>query len=418
MHKVPIWHRTDLNDYPETPDGQKLYKYHCGINLDYLNNTYNAHGDPGINIGVAGIHKTRVYEDIDSNYKGKYYYPFILMQPIEGVHYGSVPDKPIIDIEPEHILNIKTGRCKILIVNTMEGWDHNSFFKILIDAIKSKYFLKYNDFVILSGNMEETQYGTPTVYHNWWEQHLREHDLGELLEQGVLSMNNWERPHKFICLNRRPHAHRIAITTLLHNYKHKGILTLAKKVDNNTEVFDKNLKLMNEYYPGLTAKPKAMNRLLKDLPLEYNDGVDPNTENPVHDDAPDKFYMSYLHVVTETFGRGSQTFFSEKVFKPIIYFQPFVLVGAYNDLHRLKSLGYKTFNGIIDESYDDIKDDEKRLIVLSKEIGRIVSMSNDEINNFYQSCYDIMMHNFFHWIYRQQTIHIDLKNNLLRKLNG
>ena len=125
-----------------------------------------------------------------------------------------------------------------------------------------------------------------------------------------------------------------------------------------------------------------------------------------------------MHIVTETYQVNGQTFFSEKIFKPIIYWQPFILIGAQYDLRSFRSFGYKTFHGIIDESYDVIQNSEERLEACIKEIERIINLSDEDIAKLYNDCYEILTHNFFHWVYRNQTIHIGLKNDLLEKLNG
>ena len=50
-------------------------------------------------------------------------------------------------------------------------------------------------------------------------------------------------------------------------------------------------------------------------------------------------------------------FISEKTWKPIMVGHPFIMVGNKNNLKFLKDLGYKTFDKWIDESYDDIEDE-------------------------------------------------------------
>ena len=100
----------------------------------------------------------------------------------------------------------------------------------------------------------------------------------------------------------------------------------------------------------------------------------------------------------------------------MIFMQPFILIGAQNDLKCLRKLGYKTFDGIIDETYDTIEDEIDRLSAAYKEIENIINKSDKELNQMYFDCYDILIHNYWHWVYRTNTMHIDLKNNLLEAL--
>ena len=55
------------------------------------------------------------------------------------------------------------------------------------------------------------------------------------------------------------------------------------------------------------------------------------------------------HVVTETVFYYDKLHLTEKIFKPIVSKQPFMLLAAPGNLAYLKRYGFKTFDGIIDE---------------------------------------------------------------------
>ena len=214
------------------------------------------------------------------------------------------------------------------------------------------------------------------------------------------------------------------------NHQFKNAQSLVNK---NAAILVKdsqaNNKLVEEIV-NLKNNPILMKKLSKNIKeiilfgsddevkFKYDDGYNAADDNPTVDESRDKFYNSWLHIVTETYQVNGQTFFSEKIFKPIIYWQPFILIGAQYDLRSFRSFGYKTFHGIIDESYDVIQNSEERLEACIKEIERIINLSDEDIAKLYNDCYEILTHYFFHWVYRNQTIHIGLKNDLLEKLNG
>lgn len=412
MHKVPIWVRRDVNDLGITPTGIPIYGFICGVKKQCLTNKdYNmpSHGDPWINLGLTQDKAFYTFEIIKKIKNRKYFYPIYL----PGHDFSKIQEW--LEIEPAHIKNIKAGRCKILIYNSMEGWNHFRFANMQIREICNKYNLTAKNFVLLTGNMDDTGYSTPNVYHNWWEFHMYFEDFNDLISAGTHSQLN-KRKNKFICLNRRPHAHRLALSSLLYKYKDKGILTCAKEVDHgSTFVLDNSWETIDKFYPSL--KNDIENILLPELPLQYDDGINAADDNPTVDRQADKFYNSWLHIVTETFHVNGQTFFSEKIFKPIYRQQLFILIGAYNDLKGLRKLGYKTFSPFIDESYDDIEDPEKRLLAAFKEIERLIHLSDQELLKIYEDCNDIIVHNFFHWLYRMQTINVDLRKNLLEALD-
>ena len=424
MEKVAIYTRDDLVEeyWPRDPNGFALHSFHCGLNkrilLDHPDK-FHAHGDPYIAVGAVQNIAWKVYKfltkDNFSSYKGKYYFPI----PWNPVH-NELDLGDVIDIPVEHLENVRNGRCKILMINHMEGWDHEGFFKIAIDYIKQRYNLSYSNFVMLTGNMKEPTYGAKNIYYNWWEQQYlgqSSFNVNHYGREGLFHLPRKNRQHKFVCLNSRPHKHRILLASLLSKYRHKGVLTCHKIVDDSSYYWDKSinqLMLQSDKLPDDTIQ--KITELENILPLTFNDGIDANTENPTIDLKVEKFYDSYLHIVTETYLPNNQNFFSEKIFKPMIFMQPFILIGAQNDLKCLRKIGYKTFDGIIDETYDTIEDEIDRLSAAYKEIENIINKSDKELNQMYFDCYDILIHNYWHWVYRTNTMHIDLKNNLLEAL--
>ncbi len=416
MDRVNVWKRSDLSAE------NKGYRFHCGFKKEFLG-LFPKHVDPFIPLGLTTKQAHKVYNPI-SSFKTikneKYFYPIPWVPVQETTHLLN----DVIEIEPMHLTYVRSKRCKILVINIMEGWNHDGHYQTIIEAIKDKYDLEYDDFVLLTGNMDQPPFPVPNIYYNWWEQHMNDHGLMEYAKQGFYSTDSGVRPNRFICLNRRPHAHRILVTSVLEQYKDIGILTCAKETDfGSIQGFNGALlkKIPRDYpkfkdyiHNNINSFPEFLNR----LPFTHDDGYNAADDNPTVDESRDKFYNSWLHVVTETYQTNGQTFFSEKIFKPMIYWQPFILVGAQHDLKSLRSLGYKTFDGIIDETYDTIEDNEERLKVSIEEIERIIKLSDEDIAKLYEDCYEILTHNFHHWMYRQQTIHMGLKADLLEILNA
>ena len=107
----------------------------------------------------------------------------------------------------------------------------------------------------------------------------------------------------------------------------------------------------------------------------------------------DLFLNSCINLVTESSFDGNELFISEKILKPIICYQPFIVFGPYQYLKRLKTYGYKTFSDVLDESYDEIKDWRKRLKVLIDLVNGLNSKSIEEINEIYLKTKDICIYN-------------------------
>jgi len=86
-------------------------------------------------------------------------------------------------------------------------------------------------------------------------------------------------------------------------------------------------------------------------------------------------------------------FLSEKIIKPLIGYQPFIVLGPYQYLKELKNLGYKTFSEFWDESYDEIKNAEERYFAVEKIILELNKKNIDEINEIYQKIKNICIYN-------------------------
>tara|TARA_R100000541_G_scaffold39974_1_gene47657 strand:- start:107 stop:766 length:660 start_codon:yes stop_codon:yes gene_type:complete len=102
---------------------------------------------------------------------------------------------------------------------------------------------------------------------------------------------------------------------------------------------------------------------------------------------------SYFSIVTETGFPEPTKFATEKVFRPMLHFHPFIVYGSQGTLKMLKELGFKTFSPFIDESYDEEESSFKRMQKITSEVKRICSMSQDEMHEWYYEMQDILIHN-------------------------
>jgi hypothetical protein len=72
------------------------------------------------------------------------------------------------------------------------------------------------------------------------------------------------------------------------------------------------------------------------------------------------YNKTYYSVIAETNYENGYSFFTEKTAKPIIAKRLFIMFAGQHYLRNLRSMGFKTFDGIIDESYDEIADESTR----------------------------------------------------------
>lgn len=86
-----------------------------------------------------------------------------------------------------------------------------------------------------------------------------------------------------------------------------------------------------------------------------------------------------------------QLFLSEKVFKPIVCFHPFIVLGNKNSLKELRDMGYKTFDGFIDERYDELPTFE-RYDAIVESIKKIIAIKDKAA--WFEAMRPILEHNY------------------------
>lgn len=124
------------------------------------------------------------------------------------------------------------------------------------------------------------------------------------------------------------------------------------------------------------------------------------TDHPMHScwlSLFDESAESLAYLVTETIATGRRHHLTEKVFKPICLRMPFVLVSTAGSLKYLRKYGFKTFDSIWDESYDDEIDDISRLIKIADLLKQIDSLSESTKQDLFKKAWPIIEYNYNHF---------------------
>ena len=84
---------------------------------------------------------------------------------------------------------------------------------------------------------------------------------------------------------------------------------------------------------------------------------------------------------------------SEKIFKGFLYKTPFLIFAQYGVLKLLKELGFKTFDWLVDESYDYEPNDRLRLNLVFEEATKLFNTPIETLNTIIKEHSDIFEHN-------------------------
>jgi hypothetical protein len=227
--------------------------------------------------------------------------------------------------------------------------------------------------------------------------------------------NKTTKPFKFLFLNGRARPNR---KYLLHYFKRNGLLQQA--IWTNLDTYAGQSALIKLVIDGHDVMSDPCEIQL--LPARYEvDRYKNNLEDCLRQGwvkrelfeysgnwewgdiyltaAP--YVDTYFSVVTETIFEYPYSFRTEKIWKPIAMGHPFVAVancGFYRDLHQL---GFKTFDPIIDESFDNIDDNTLRLERIR---DVIIQLCASDLVKFHTQVKQICQYNQQHlWTMRQQV---------------
>jgi hypothetical protein len=217
---------------------------------------------------------------------------------------------------------------------------------------------------------------------------------------GVLCADHWYRlykdipivteyqplEHKFICANRlidNKRSYRIKFLNMLD--VNQGTYSLLKH-DPHTN------RTPNEIYPDNKVLPHSFdehNNSSAWLTLRYWNESSRQFDSSI-------WKSSFLHVVSETV--VDRVHLTEKMFKPIVLKQPFVLLNGAGGLEYLRSYGFKTFNDFWSEDYDEIENLDQRLQAVADIVNDIGSCSLSQLEKIRDRLKPILEHNY-NWFY-------------------
>jgi hypothetical protein len=331
---------------------------------------------------------------------------------------------------PEEVINKIRNRQVFLILDNAYEYFYKVVESVYVDVIQ-QFNIPPEQVILSSGNYDLVhrvrQYAEKTnqqelkvEYFNYYELSTFNYYM-QHRQKFIPTLQKTEYSKKFLCLNRRWRVHRTLLLTLLYNKNLIDQGHISFKHGDDNESWHEMRNYMHHHYHQHPETLKIVDQcflgIKEILPLNLDDVyLSPEQEyemmlNP----AMDHYYVdTYFSVVTETTHNRELEgrFITEKTFKPIALRHPFVMIGPSHMLEALRELGYRTFNGIIDESYDQEPNEVKRIEMAVNEIERLSNLSGDELQNFITQARDICFHNYVNFRNRDIT-----KFEYVRKMN-
>lgn len=253
---------------------------------------------------------------------------------------------------------------------------------------------------IITGGDLEPAYHSMT-YDFFMTKVLGSHNRNEINKYQQLQKLN--RPYKFLFLNGRSRSHRkylieyFKLTGLIDQSIWTNLDTVPAESQKITLWHDNRDLLLNETeIQLLDPKYEYYKRTDTELPttgfVKYR--LFDNTWADINLQA-DAYLDTYFSLVTETVFEYPYSFRTEKIWKPVAIGHPFIVAtnrGYYRDLHNL---GFKTFGHLIDESFDQIDNDQQRI----ERIANVVTdLCKQDLPAFVTAAKGVCEHNQQHLV--------------------
>jgi len=224
------------------------------------------------------------------------------------------------------------------------------------------------------------------------------------VKESFLSEVSYRRK-KALILNRRLRLHRLSLLSLLVEdelLEHTlSSFSFEDGLIHYTNGMDDVLQ-HHQFMKDFIVEDELINKILKGfekLKKIKKQTLDFENLDPVgglgHETA-DLYKDTYFSLVTETMFVDDEGFVSEKTFKPIIHYHPFVVLGSAYTLKHLKELGFKTFDKWWDESYDLEENHGERFKKVYDVLESLIKKTDDEWVDIYKEIKEVIIYNRNH----------------------
>lgn len=333
------------------------------------------------------VNKFSLQQILDSHNQVKNKKLFFIIEPFGHIDYFK---NELLNLDKTIFETLKKINVNILINYAHEGHLEDYFIEeILKNIVYKKIIFLYNDYLNDFSKYESKN--VSFIRFNYYLNRSSRYFQRNLKQNHIFDIfNPDEKKYHFLSFNQYPHHHRVKIISEIYknNIDDKFLISYNPKfydllgsVKYDYENQLKDLGYWDDYllFTSLSEKKVDFDTNFKISGYGFED-ITP-------------YQKSVISLISDTIFFKRQGFISEKIFKPIMYLQPFLVVGPPFYLKEIRNMGFKTFEGFIDESYDEELDDKIRLEKIIKEIIRISNVPIELLLEQLREFEDVLLYN-------------------------
>ena len=190
-----------------------------------------------------------------------------------------------------------------------------------------------------------------------------------------------DRPYKFLLLNGRARPHRTQLLANLADILDQGIWTNLDWNAGPVRLLDRRYE-----YDHVVSNTVLPEHGFVKHHLFDNKWGDIYIKESLYQDT-------YFSIVTETVFDYPYSFRTEKIWKPVAVGHPWIAVANAGFYRDMRNLGFRTFNNLIDESFDSIDNNQDRLTRISEVVR---DLCQQDLASFIKECYNVCKYNQQH----------------------
>ena len=287
---------------------------------------------------------------------------------------------------------IKHKNLKVIFLSEHESYmDFNVDVQKLSNLIDKKE-LNPKQFYVVNNNSLINDIKNNTLINLYKSNFLAELSSVSFVENGYKIPFVENKPFLFLCLNRRPKTHRVALLTFLKNNElldselidwsltyglmdHPILATYGEQffIDGSNDK-----KLLDSYYEICSKSKLSFYETDKDW---FGDPINFLHFNHIECKS---YENSYINIITESHYEIKDIHITEKSYKPFYFYQFPIFLASYRHVEMFKKEhpDLDLFEDIINYDYDLEIDDIKRFHMVLDEIIRLSKLEK-EIKNYY-----------------------------------
>jgi len=343
------------------------------------------------------------------------------------VHHNQELWTKHLDLIPKKVLDgVRSGKGKLIFDNSLEGEriDGRFFINPFYESIdklnlptENIYFIT-NNLIAEKTHNEYNRKDKINVISIMWNvfdvQRLKKlkHLPNKINLQNEIDYKEINSTKYFLKINRTNRVERDLFMMFLNFEK-----LLDKCLISFPELhIEKNYP--NQFYKY--TQQENINDLKSKLPFDI-DETDETNHGPAgfgegffNADLPFQpihYRNSFISIVMCAFPFEKNAYhLHSSTFNPIYCGHPIIQFGPHKSLEIMKQYGFKTFNKWWDESYDDEKDDWKRLKMIMDLALKISKIDNNILLGMYKNMKDVLQHNI------NVIENYDIKTNLYDRI--